>query len=99
MYFRQRCGSSRLKAEGRAIYSGAPTLGPDRMDPGAGKARTALVESPGADWISKDALIKRMEGQSYSAIVVKADNGHWKGKAVKDGKIVKLHASAKTRRD
>ncbi len=61
-----------------------------------GAATCALADMPGADWISKDALTKQMEGQGYSAIQAKADDGHWEGKAVKDGKIIEFHADAKT---
>ena len=56
----------------------------------------ALADQPGADWMSKADLKKMMESQGYSAIVVGADDGHWEGEAVKDGKIVEFHADAHT---
>lgn len=55
---------------------------------------SAYADMPGADWMSKDALKKQMQGEGYSAIVVGADDGHWEGEAVKDGKIVEFHADA-----
>ncbi len=51
---------------------------------------------PGADWIAKADLMKKMEGQGYTSVVAEADDGHWEGEAVKDGQIVKFHANAQT---
>lgn len=53
-------------------------------------------DKPGADWIRKEELVKKMQSQGYSSIVAEADDGHWEGEAVKDGKIVKFHADAHT---
>ena len=53
-------------------------------------------DKPGADWMTKADLKKQMESQAYSAIVVGADDGHWEGEAVKDGRIVEFHADGKT---
>jgi hypothetical protein len=39
-----------------------------------------------------------MESQGYQYIVVGADDGHWEGEAVKDGRIVEFHADGKTGR-
>jgi len=47
---------------------------------------------PGPDWMTKTDLIKKMEGQGYSSIVAEADDGHWEGKAIKDGQRIKFHA-------
>jgi hypothetical protein len=49
---------------------------------------------PGADWITKADLLKKMEDQGYSSVVAKADDGHWEGEAVRDGHIIKFHADA-----
>lgn len=54
----------------------------------------AFADQPGADWMSKTDLKKQMESEGYSAIVVGADDGHWEGEAVKDGRIVEFHADA-----
>lgn len=59
-------------------------------------ATFAYADTPGADWISKVELKKQMEKEGYSAIVVGADDGHWEGEAVKDGRIVEFHADAHT---
>jgi hypothetical protein len=56
----------------------------------------ALADQPGADWMSKGDVMKKMEGQGYSAIVMEADDGHWEGEAVKNGTIVEFHADAHT---
>lgn len=58
----------------------------------------AFADQPGKDWMSKNDVKKQMEGQGYSAIVMEADDGHWEGEAVKDGKIVEFHADAHTGR-
>lgn len=58
----------------------------------------AMADQPGADWMSKAALKRQMEAAGYSAIVVGADDGHWEGEAVKDGRIVEFHADAHTGR-
>jgi hypothetical protein len=62
-------------------------------------AGSALAnDRPGADWISKAKLKQQMEADGYSAIVVEADDGHWEGEAVKNGRIVEFHADGKTGR-
>jgi len=61
-----------------------------------GFAPVALADQPGADWISKADLKSHMEAAGYSAIVVGADDGHWEGEAVKDGRIVEFHADPHT---
>lgn len=53
-------------------------------------------DRPGADWMQKPALKQQMQNEGYSAIVVGADDGHWEGEAVKDGRIVEFHADART---
>jgi hypothetical protein len=55
---------------------------------------TAFADQPGADWMSKDDIIKKMQQEGFSAIVIEADDGHWEGEAVKDGRIVEFHADA-----
>ena len=56
----------------------------------------AFADQPGKDWMPKPDVMKKMEGQGYSAIIMDADDGHWEGEAVKDGKIVEFHADART---
>lgn len=56
----------------------------------------AYADTPGADWMSKVDLKKKMESEGYTAIVAGADDGHWEGEAVKDGRIVEFHADAHT---
>jgi hypothetical protein len=56
----------------------------------------ALADEPGADWMSKNDVVTKMQGQGYSAVVIEADDGHWEGEAIKDGKIVEFHADAHT---
>ncbi len=59
---------------------------------------TALADhdQPGPDWISKADVIKQMQGQGYSGIILEADDGHWEGEAIKDGRIVEFDADPHT---
>jgi hypothetical protein len=61
-----------------------------------GGAAGAWADQPGRDWMSKDAVKQQMERQGYSGILMEADDGHWEGEAIKDGRIVEFHADAHT---
>jgi hypothetical protein len=54
----------------------------------------AFADQPGADWMSKDAVKQKMQAAGYSGILMEADDGHWEGEAIKDGRIVEFHADA-----
>lgn len=56
----------------------------------------ALADQPGSGRMSKSDVMKRMENEGFSAIVVEAGDGRWEGLAVKGGKIVEFHAAART---
>lgn len=46
----------------------------------------------GADWMPQDQVTKKLEDAGYSSITgLKADDGHWEGKGVKNGKITEFH--------
>jgi hypothetical protein len=52
---------------------------------------------PGTDWMSKEEVVKTLEAAGYSNVTgVHADDGHWEGKGVKNGKITEFHADPKT---
>jgi hypothetical protein len=47
---------------------------------------------PGADWISKDQVLQKVEAAGYTSIAgLKADDGYWEGKGIKNGKITEFH--------
>lgn len=56
----------------------------------------ALADRPGKDWMNKADVIKGMEAQGYSGIIIEADDGRWEGEAIKDGRIVEFHADPRT---
>lgn len=62
----------------------------------------AVAETPGADWISREEVTHMLEAAGYSAITgLKADDGYWEGKGVKNGTIrefkVDPHSGALTK--
>lgn len=49
----------------------------------------AQAGQPGADWMPMDQVIRKLGEAGYGEIrSLKADDGRWKGKAMKDGKPV-----------
>lgn len=62
-------------------------------------ASAALADQdvPGADWMPKDQVLKKVEAAGYTHITgLEADDGHWEGKGVKDGKITEFHVDPRT---
>ena len=52
----------------------------------------SLADQPGADWISKEQVTQKLTAAGYTNITsIKADDGHWEGKGVKNGKIMEFH--------
>jgi hypothetical protein len=52
---------------------------------------------PGADWMPKEQVIQKLEAAGYSNVTnVHADDGHWEGKGVKNGKIMEFHVDPHT---
>jgi hypothetical protein len=57
----------------------------------------ARADKPGADWMSQEQVTQKLTGMGYSHVSgLEADDGHWEGYAVHNGKIVKFHADPKT---
>ena len=51
-----------------------------------------LADQPGADWISKEQVTQKLTAAGYTHITgLKADDGRWEGKGVKNGKIMEFH--------
>ncbi len=62
-----------------------------------GAAAPALADQPGRDWMPMDLVFKSLAQAGYADIrELEADDGHWEGKATRDGRLVKFHADAKT---
>lgn len=52
----------------------------------------AWADTPGADWMSKDQITKKLADSGYTDIrKLEADDGHWEGDAMKDGKMMEIH--------
>lgn len=57
----------------------------------------ALADVPGADWMTADQLTQKLQEQGYSNVTgIEADDGHWEGKGVKNGRIMEFKANPKT---
>lgn len=57
----------------------------------------ARADQPGADWLSQEQVTQKLTGMGYSYVSgLEADDGHWEGYAVHNGKIVEFHANPKT---
>jgi hypothetical protein len=51
-----------------------------------------LADRAGADWIGIDRVAAILRDNGYTRIdEIEADDGHWEGKGVKDGKRYKFH--------
>lgn len=60
-------------------------------------AGPALAEQPGKDWMPMDQVVRTLEQAGYANVTkLEADDGHWEGKALKDGRTVKFHADPRT---
>ena len=50
---------------------------------------SAHADTPGADWMAKEQVTKTLLDKGYSDIrKLEADDGHWEGYAIKDGRKV-----------
>jgi hypothetical protein len=57
----------------------------------------ASDDKPGPDWMSSEQVTQRLQAAGYSNITgLQADDGHWEGKGVKDGKIMEFHLDPKS---
>lgn len=51
-----------------------------------------LADQPGTDWITQEQVTQKLTAAGYTNITgLKADDGHWEGKGVKNGKIMEFH--------
>ena len=59
--------------------------------------RTLADDHPGPDWMAKEQVTQNLSAEGYSYITgLEADDGHWEGKAVHNGRIVEFRADPKT---
>jgi hypothetical protein len=51
----------------------------------------AMADVPGKDWLTPAQVTEKLLGLGYTQIVkLEADDGHWEGDAVKDGKVYEV---------
>ena len=68
------------------VISGAMVLG-----------TAAYADQPGADWMPADQVKQKLMTGGYSSITeFEADDGHWEGEGMKNGKKMQFHADPKT---
>jgi len=54
-------------------------------------------DTPGADWMKREQVTQKLESMGYTNITgLEADDGHWEGKGVKNGKITEFHVDPHT---
>ncbi len=54
-------------------------------------------DQPGPDWITKDQAMQKLTAAGYTNVTnLKADDGRWEGKGVKNGKIMEFHLDPRT---
>ncbi|WP_338011776.1 PepSY domain-containing protein [Methylobacterium sp. Leaf399] len=75
----------RFKAYGAALVLAAVASG------------GALADQPGPDWMTADAVKRQMLSSGYSEVTkLEADDGHWDGEGIKDGRKMKFELDPKT---
>ncbi|GJD74949.1 PepSY domain-containing protein [Methylobacterium goesingense] len=63
----------------------------------AALAPSARAETPGPDWLTPAQVTQALKGAGYSEITkLEADDGHWDGEGLKDGRRMKFDADPKT---
>lgn len=57
----------------------------------------ALADKPGADWMQENQVKQKVMQAGYSQVTkLEADDGHWGGEGLKNGKKMEFHADPKT---
>jgi hypothetical protein len=57
----------------------------------------ARAEVPGADWLTPAQTKQALKSAGYSEITkLEADDGHWDGEGIKDGRRMRFDADPKT---
>lgn len=57
-----------------------------------GAGSLAYADVPGKDWMTKEQVMTKLKGMGYTDVKeLEADDGHWEGDAVKDGKTYEIH--------
>jgi hypothetical protein len=63
----------------------------------AGLSGLAMADQPGSDWMPIDQVRKALMAEGYTEISkLEADDGHWDGEGIKNGRKMKFDADPKT---
>jgi hypothetical protein len=57
----------------------------------------ALADQPGPDWMPLDQVKQKLMSSGYTSITkIEADDGHWDGEGLKNGKAMQFDLDPKT---
>jgi hypothetical protein len=60
-------------------------------------AGAAVAGTPGADWLTPAQTRQALKAAGYSEVTkLEADDGHWDGEGIKDGRRMKFDADPRT---
>ncbi|HJS87361.1 MAG TPA: PepSY domain-containing protein [Acetobacteraceae bacterium] len=63
----------------------------------AGGATTAFADMPGPDWMPFEQVVQKLKEAGYTQIAeLQADDGHWEGEGMKNGRKMEFHADPRT---
>lgn len=64
---------------------------------GASLHGIALAAQPGPDWMPLDKVKEKLMSSGYTSIIkIDADDGHWDGEGIKNGKLMEFDLDPKT---
>lgn len=88
---RDKCTYSRLKQ-----MAGISTIA-CALFIGIGLHGIALAGQPGSDWMPADKIKEKLMSSGYTSIIrLDADDGHWDGEGIKNGKVMEFDLDPKT---
>lgn len=62
-----------------------------------GSSAAMARDQPGPDWITKEQAMQKLTAAGYTNVTgLKADDGRWEGKGVKNGKIMEFQLDPRT---
>jgi hypothetical protein len=64
---------------------------------GMGLHGMALAGQPGSDWMPVEKVKEKLMSSGYTSITkIEADDGHWDGEGIKNGKVMEFDLDPKT---
>ena len=53
---------------------------------------SAMADTPGKDWLTSAQVTEKLKSLGFTRVIkLEADDGHWEGDAIKDGKTFEIH--------